>query len=137
MTSDEKSRIEKALADFTRDAVASAEAAQLALAKTGIFTSDGLITPEYGGDVDRLHETKDATYSERRDEMNTLWPPGVNMSGAEAIAFRACIQHDNHNNTMILDRTLHEANYALACLQSRACLEIKAIGDDIRKALKE
>lgn len=69
--------------------------------------------------------------------MNTLWPPGVNMSGVEAIAFRACIQQGNHNNTMLLDRALHDANYALACLQSRAHAEILAIRDDIRNALKE
>jgi hypothetical protein len=49
MTPDEKARIEKALVDFARDAVASREAARLALVKTGIFTRDGRLTPEYGG----------------------------------------------------------------------------------------
>lgn len=49
MTTDEKARIDKALVDFTRDAVASREAARRALERTGIFTSDGKLTPEYGG----------------------------------------------------------------------------------------
>lgn len=57
--------------------------------------------------------------------MNTLWPPGVNMSGVEAMAFRACIQQGNHNNTMLLDRALHDANYALACLETKVLGALK------------
>lgn len=44
---------------------------------------------------------------------------------AECIAYRARIQHDHHDNPMLIDRVVHQAGYDLACVASKAAMAIR------------
>ena len=43
----------------------------------------------------------------------------------DAIAFRARITHDNHNNALLIDRVVAAADYQLALVLSRAFAAIR------------
>lgn len=48
----------------------------------------------------------------------------VATGAVECVAYRARIQHDHHDNLMLIDRVLHQAFYDLAQVHSRVSLAI-------------
>ena len=62
----------------------------------------------------------------------TVFPMNVPMSGVELMAFNACIQGNNHNNTLLLDGPVYDASYKLAVLNGSVYVEIQAAWDRLQ-----
>lgn len=65
----------------------------------------------------------------------TVFPMNVPMSGVELMAFKACIQGNNHNNTLLLDGPVYDACYKLAVLNGSVYVEIQDAWDRFRSLI--